>query len=396
MSSSLDQQLQGDLAQRRLQQRYRQRQVIESPQQVHVQIDGQCYVSFCSNDYLGLANHPDVLQAAQEALHHYGLGSGASHLVCGHSQAHHQLELALARFTGRERVLLFSSGYMANLGVLSALAHRQDGIFEDKLNHASLLDAAMLSRASLKRFQHNDPTHLRCLLERDSSKRRLVVTDGVFSMDGDIAKLPDLIELCQARKAFLMVDDAHGFGVLGESGGGVAEQFQCSQEQLPILVGTLGKAFGTFGAFVAGSETLIETLIQFARTYIYTTAIPPAIAAATLTSLELIERESWRRSRLQQHIQLFRVAAQAHQLPLMPSSTPIQPIVIGDDQSALQAATKLKQQGILITAIRPPTVPEGSARLRITLSAAHEAQDIDRLIKALRVVLSELGVLSGD
>ena len=378
----LDNELRAALNERRKLHRYRQRLVVSSAPTTHIVADKQHYLAFCSNDYLGLANHPQVVERLRAVAAESGVGSGASHLVCGHSEHHHFLEQALARFTGRERVLLFSTGYMANLGVISTLINRNDTVFEDRLNHASLIDAGLLSRAQFKRFQHNAVDQLDKQLH-EAKGRKLVVVDGVFSMDGDLAALPDLVSLCQDRGAHLMVDDAHGFGVLGDSGGGCAEHFQLSQQDLPVLVGTLGKALGTFGAFVAGSEALIETLIQFARPYIYTTALPPAIAAATLVSLSLIKTEKSRRTTLQQHIQQFRCGAAAMGLPLMDSLTPIQPLVLGDDAVVLTVAESLKQAGILVGAIRPPTVPEGTARLRITFSAEHSEEDVVRLLSAL-------------
>ncbi|MEO0443920.1 MAG: 8-amino-7-oxononanoate synthase [Pseudomonadota bacterium] len=379
--------LQQALSERRQQHRYRQRLLVSSPQTARLDIDNQSLVNFASNDYLGLANHPDVIAAMQTAAAEVGVGSGASHLVCGHSYYHHQLEQALATFTGRPRALLFSTGYMANMGVVSALVGRGDKVFEDRLNHASLIDAGLLCRAQFTRFRHNDREQLNTLLKASTSGRKLIVVDGVFSMDGDTAPLDSYARLCADHQAVLMVDDAHGFGILGEQGGGCAQHFGLSTQDLPILVGTLGKAFGTFGAFVAGSEALIETLIQFARTYIYTTALPPSVAAASLVSLDLLQHDHHRRERLRQRIQQFRLGAGRLNLRLMESSTPIQALVLGNDSLVLQVATRLKQQGILVGAIRPPTVPEGSARLRITFSAAHTTEDVDRLLTALDVAI---------
>lgn len=378
----LEQELQAALLRRQQDHRYRKRMVLSSPQTTQITVDNQEYLAFSSNDYLGLANHPEVIASLQDAAAQMGVGSGASHLVCGHSDYHHQLENALADFTGRERALLLSTGYMANLGVVAALCDRGDTVLEDRLNHASLIDAGLLSRAKLKRFHHNDCQQLDQLLA-NATGRKLVVVDGVFSMDGDLAPLPDLAALCEQHQAHLMVDDAHGFGVLGQQGGGCVEHFGLPQHNLPVLVGTLGKAFGTFGAFVAGSHALIETLIQFARPYIYTTALPPAIAAASLTSLSLLKNESWRREHLNLRIEQFRQGAQALGLPLMNSATPIQPLVLGDDAVVLLVAEKLKEQGILVGAIRPPTVPDGTARLRITFSASHSEEHVALLLSAL-------------
>jgi 8-amino-7-oxononanoate synthase len=381
----LGQQLQQQLEQRRQQQRYRQRAIVCSPQGVFITVDGRQQLSFCSNDYLGLANHPAVVDAMITAAQEMGVGSGASHLIYGHSQQHHLLEEELAVFTGRERALLFSTGYMANMGVISALLGRGDTVFEDRLNHASLIDGGMLSHAKLQRFHHGDLSHLQHQIDTAGRGHKLVVVDGVFSMDGDLAPLTNLSTLCHRNDALLMVDDAHGFGVLGKRGGGCAEQFNLDALQLPVLVGTLGKAFGTFGAFVAGSATLIDSLIQWARTYIYTTALPSAIAAATRKSLQLVQSEHWRRQQLNDCIEQFRQGAQSLGLPLMPSFTPIQPLLLGDESSVLTADEILRQRGILVGAIRPPTVPRGQGRLRITLSANHQAEHIDQLLAALDV-----------
>lgn len=376
-------QLAAELDERKVQHLYRQRRILQSAQQPEVTVDGQSYLAFCANDYLGLANHPELIQAFQQTANQYGVGGGASHLVNGHSYEHHALEDELAEFTGRERALLFSSGYMANVGVINALLSKQDAVFQDRLNHASLLDAGLLSGARFQRYQHNNVEHLNQRMLGTEARRKLVVTDGVFSMDGDIAPLLALCKSAQQADAWVMVDDAHGFGVLGENGGGCAEHFGLSQDELPILVGTLGKAFGTSGAFVAGSEVLIETLIQQARTYIYTTSMPPAVAAATRASLKLIQKELWRREHLKQLIQQLRQGCEQLGLQLMDSPTPIQPIVIGESEKAIAMSQKLQAKGIFIAAIRPPTVPKGSARLRITLSAEHTKEQVNRLLDAL-------------
>jgi 8-amino-7-oxononanoate synthase len=383
---SMDDVLKSALIERRAQNLYRERKVVESPQGTEVIVDGKKYLNFCSNDYLGLANHPEIISAFKTAADQFGVGSGSSHLVCGHTSLHHQLEEKLAEFTGRSRALLFSTGYMANLGVVNALVGKNDFVFEDKLNHASLLDAGLLSGARFQRFLHNDIDNLRTRLERAEAGRKLICVDGVFSMDGDLAPLPELAQLAQQHDAWLMVDDAHGFGVLGANGAGCAEHFYLDQNQLPILMGTLGKAAGTFGAFVAGSEALIETLIQFARTYIYTTALPAAVAAATLQSLEIIRRESWRRERLNNLIARFRRGAQQLGLQLMQSQSAIQPLFVGEAEQALVLSEKLAARGLWIGAIRPPTVAAGTARLRITLSAAHTEAQVDYLLDALAQV----------
>ena len=370
------------LAERRTANLYRQRPLLESPQGPLVQVDGRQLLAFCSNDYLGLANHPQVIEAWRAGAQKWGVGGGASHLVIGHSTPHHELEEALAEFTGRPRALLFSTGYMANLGAVTALVGQGDTVLEDRLNHASLLDAGLLSGARFSRYLHNDAVSLANRL-RKVMGNTLVVTDGVFSMDGDLADLPSLCAEARRANAWVMVDDAHGFGPLGATGGGIVEHFGLGVDDVQVLVGTLGKAFGTAGAFVAGSEELIETLVQFARPYIYTTSQPPALACATLKSLELLRSEHWRREHLHALIQRFREGAQAIGLELMDSATPIQPILIGDSGRAMQLSQMLRERGLLVTAIRPPTVPAGSARLRVTLSAAHSLEQLELLLEAL-------------
>lgn len=370
------------LEQRRAEARYRQRTVLESPQQPAVSVAGKPMLAFCSNDYLGLAADPEVKAALQAGADRFGVGGGASHLVLGHSYAHEALEAALAEFTGRPRALLFSCGFMANQGTITGLLGKSDAIFEDRLNHASLLDGGLASGARFKRYRHNDAGHLQTLLAKET-RRSLVVTDGVFSMDGDCADLKSLSSVCRERGAWLMVDDAHGFGCLGATGGGCAQAQSLSQDEVPVLVGTLGKAFGTAGAFVAGSDELIETLIQFARSYIYTTSLPPAIAWATLTSLKKIRQEAWRREHLAALISRFRDGAEALGFELGASHTPIQPVMIGDSARALAFSQRLAAAGIYVAAIRPPTVPEGTARLRITLTASHTEAQIDQLLAAM-------------
>jgi 8-amino-7-oxononanoate synthase len=373
------------LASRRAEGLYRNRGVLESAQGPRVRLDGVELLSFCSNDYLGLANDPRVVAAFREGAARWGAGSGASHLVSGHMGVHHALEEALAAFTGRERALLFSSGYAANLGVVGALLDKGDVVFEDRLNHASLIDAAQLSGARLQRFLHNDVSSLDTHAARIGGRRRMVAVDGVFSMDGDEAPLAALADACDRHDTLLLVDDAHGFGVLGASGAGSLEA-QGVGARVELLMGTLGKALGTAGAFVAGDATFIETLVQHARTYIYTTALPPAVAAAALESLRIVQEEGWRRERLGSLVLRLRAGAEALGLSLLPSRSPIQPLVLGDAGRALAWAQALRKRGILVPAIRPPTVPRGSARLRITLSAAHENADVDRLLEALAEV----------
>ncbi|WP_411728043.1 8-amino-7-oxononanoate synthase [Methyloglobulus sp.] len=374
----------GTLAQQGL---YRSRRIIESPQGVNLICDGKAVINFCSNDYLGLANHPDVVTAFKSAVERFGVGSGSAHLICGHSSTHHALEEELAEFTGRNRALLFSTGYMANMGVISALVGRGDTVFEDRLNHASLLDGGLLSGAKFKRYAHADPDHLDNILDKVVGSK-LIVTDGVFSMDGDTAPLRVLSAVARKHSAWLMVDDAHGIGVLGDRGGGILEQMDLKQNDVQVLVGTLGKAFGTFGAFVAGSEEVIETLLQKARTYIYTTALPAVIAEATRTSLKIVRTENWRREKLRKLTGRFRAGAGELGLPLMASSSPIQPIRVGHSEKAVTASNALFDSGFLVSAIRPPTVPLDGARLRVTFSAQHEEHQIDQLLDALAKVLA--------
>lgn len=343
-------------------------------------------LSFCSNDYLGLANHPAIAEAMKTAIDHYGVGSGASHLIDGHHREHELLEQELAAFCGREAALVFSTGYMANLGVISALMSRRDSVIQDKLNHASLIDGGKLSGANFLRYRHNDLEHLDETLERASGKK-LIVTDGVFSMDGDCAELVGMAKVAAKHDAWILVDDAHGFGVLGDQGAGLVSEQGLGTSDVQLVVGTLGKAFGTSGAFVAGDRETIEYILQFARTYIYTTATPPAIAAATRQALLLVKQSDDRREQLRTLIAQLRKGVSDLGLELMDSATPIQPILIGDNAKALELSGKLKEKGILVTAIRPPTVPEGTARLRITLSATHTAEQVDHLLTHLESAL---------
>jgi len=366
---------------------YRRRQITSGPQQVLINANGRQLLNFCSNDYLGLANHPEVGAAFKRGVELYGVGSGSAHLICGHSQAHHALEEELAAFTGRQRALLFSTGYMANMGIISALLGRHDTVLADRLNHASLLDGGLLSRARLQRYQHGDVDDLQSKLAAEHAKA-LIVTDGVFSMDGDLAPLPVLAALAEQYQAGLLIDDAHGFGVLGAEGGGIVQHFGLTPAQTPILMGTLGKAFGTFGAFVAGSEDLIEFLIQKARTYVFTTALPAAIAEASRCSLRLLQTETWRREKLRSLILRFRNGAQQLGLPLLDSVTAIQPIMLTDSRRTVKAGESLRAQGFWVGAIRPPTVPVNTARLRITFSADHQEQQIDALLDALSKALA--------
>jgi 8-amino-7-oxononanoate synthase len=369
-----------------------------------VRVGGHLLRNFCSNDYLGLSHHPELIRAASDCMSRFGFGAGAAHLVSGHSLEHHALEEELAAFVGRERALLFSSGYMANLGVIGALTNRHDTVLADRLNHASLLDAARLSGALLRRYAHGDVAHAGQMLQAprpaaDSSEAHksngagtattLIVTDGVFSMDGDVAPLPQLVALAQRHDCALMVDDAHGLGVLGKTGRGTLEHTGVAASAVPILVGTLGKAFGTFGAFVAGDANMIDYLIQRARTYIYTTALPPAVAAASRAGLRLAQQEGWRRERLHSLTLRFRAAASALGVPLTASTSPIQPVIVGEAAWTLALSEALMNAGFWVAAIRPPTVPAGTARLRITLSAVHREQDVDALAETLGTLWHE-------
>ena len=362
---------------------YRQRDILESPQSVRIQLNGKQYLSFSSNDYLGLANDSRIIEASIDALRHYGLGSGAAHLITGHSCLHHQLEEMLAQHTGRSRALLYSTGYMANVGAISALCGKGDLVIEDKLNHASLIDGGLISDAKFKRYKHSDMENLESILSKSDESNKLIVTDGVFSMDGDIAAMPSIMKLAKKYQADVYVDDAHGFGVLGNHGGGVCEQFTLVKDDEPIIMGTLGKAFGVFGAFIAGSENLIEWLIQQSRMYIFTTAMPPSLAAASIKSLEIIQKEGYRREHLTELIAFFRNEVQKIGLALLPSITPIQPIIVGEEKKAIEWSEYLRGHGVLVKAIRPPTVPVGTSRLRITLSAAHNKEDVSTLVKLL-------------
>jgi len=424
----------------------RQRRMLQSPQGPRIMVDGKSYLSFCSNDYLGLANHPQLIASLQQGAQQHGVGAGAAHLVSGHGAPHHQLELELAAFVGKPAALLFSTGYMANLGVVQALVGKGDTVFADKFNHASLNDAMQLSRAKVKRYRHNDMAQLARLLEQCENTsisrrergemegaaqqatrhtevvgeervntrhsitsdlpacglsrmasspisshaqqtgrgvgRKLVITDAVFSMDGDLALLPELLALCEQHNAWLLIDDAHGFGVLGAQGRGTLAHFGIASQRV-ICMATLGKAAGVFGAFVAAEQTVIDTLVNHARSYVYTTATPPALASALLASLQQIANGDELRGHLQRLIAQLRSGLRGLPWHLMPSATAIQPILVGDNQAALDLSERLRELGIWVAAIRPPTVPQGTARLRITLSAAHSVAEVTRLIETL-------------
>ena len=366
--------------------RWRERLTLDSPQAAVVTIDGRRYDNFCSNDYLGLANENRLVDAAQAAAEEYGVGSGASHLICGHQTPHHQLELELASFMGAEQALIFSCGYMANLSIAQAFLGRDDFVFQDKLNHASLIDAGLACAAKLKRYAHNDTVALAELIKKNDTGRRMIMTDGVFSMDGDVAPLAELKRIADQHDSLLVIDEAHGFGVLGAGRGSAAEAHVRPSGNV-LLMGTLGKAAGSFGAFVAGDALLIQHLIQFGRTYTYTTALPPHVAATSLAAVQMIANQPSLQTKLTDNIQFFKTelskAAPAVAARLLPSDTAIQPMLMGDEEAALEASSLLREHGILVLAIRPPTVPVGSSRLRLTITAAHETANIMRLVDAL-------------
>jgi len=353
---------------------YRSRKITEGAQDSQIIIDGKSLINFCSNDYLSLANHPQVKEAFKQGVDEYGVGSGASHLVSGHSRAHHDLEVALADYTGQERALLFSTGYSANLGVFSALKDELDWVLQDKLNHASLIDANQLIGLPIQRYLHNDIASLEKKTDKQSGQG-MIVTDTVFSMDGDQAKIDNLQKISKKTNAILMQDDAHGFGV-----------FEPNIPKNSIYMATLGKAAGTMGAFVAGNEDFIEFLIQKSRPYIYTTAIAPAICVATLKSLDLI-KQGEQKAKLLANIDFFRNFSQAIDLPISPSNSAIQPLIIGDSEKALSISQKLFDQGFYVSAIRAPTVPKGTERLRITLSADHTQNQIEQLLVQIKNAL---------
>jgi 8-amino-7-oxononanoate synthase len=356
---------------------------VESVDGARIVIAGRALLNFASNDYLGLARHPALIEALQRGATRWGVGSTAAHLLGGHCDEHAALEEKLARWTGREGALLFSTGYMANLGALQALLGEGDVCVQDKLNHASLLDAAKLCGAHLKRYVHADTASAARQLDTQADAAALLATDGVFSMDGDVAPLQELAALCSAQRATLMVDDAHGIGVLGTDGAGSLSEADVSAEQAPVLMATLGKALGVGGAFVAGSAALIDGLVQFARPHIYTTAPPPALAAAASTAVDIARFEGWRRDKLARLIAHFRRGAVERGIELVPSRMPIQPVLIGASKATLTATQALESEGFFVPAIRPPTVAQGKARLRVVLSARHEESEVEQLLNAL-------------
>ncbi len=360
----------------------RQRRVLDSPQGPRATIDGRVLVNFSSNDYLGLANHPSLRAAAHAAIDAFGVGAGASPLVSGHLRAHEEAEQRFARFANLPRALLFASGYAANLGVLAALCDRHAEVFGDKVNHACLHDGALLSRATYTRYRHLDMDGLARALAASRAQVKLVATDAGFSMEGDVAPLPVMLRLADAHDAWLLVDDAHGVGVLGTTGRGSLEHFGLASPRV-VYMATLGKALGGYGAFVAGAPELVEWLVQRARTLIYSTALPPMAAAVAIAAMDVIDEEPQRVARLGERIAEFRGAAEAAGLELLPSRTAIQPLLLGDAGAAVAASSRLAEQGFLVPAIRPPTVPEGTARLRISLCADHTSVEVAALATAL-------------
>ena len=370
---------------------WRTRQQLNSPQSVEVIRGSNRFLNFCSNDYLGLANHPRLKEAAVTASKTLGAGSGASHLVCGHQASHHRLEEELADFVGAQSALLFSTGYMANLAIPQSFLSRNDLLVQDKLNHASLIDSASLCRATFKRYRHNDINHLQKTLNTEKYRRTLISVDAVFSMDGDQAPITQLSDIAEENQAVLLIDDAHGFGVLGEQGRGSYSANRLIPNGPRLMLGTLGKALGSFGAFVAGNRVYIDHLKQFARTYTYTTALPPAVAQASRTALSILQDEPWRQEQLHQNIEYFRKCVADIGLELMSSQTPIQPLVLGDEKNALAASQILENMGIWVSAIRPPTVPADTARLRITLTAEHKREHIDQLLEGLQQIGGDHG-----
>ena len=381
--------LQAELDERVVDGLSRHRRLLDSPQAETIVANDKKYLSFCSNDYLGLANRPELIAAMQAAAGDSGVGSGASNLITGHHRYHDELEKKLAKFVNLPAALLFSTGYMANIGVISALMGREDAVFCDKLNHACLNDGAILSRAEFNRFAHNDVAMLERQLKASKGKRKLVAVDAVFSMDGDIAPLPDYFRLCEQYDAYLYIDDAHGFGVLGAHGSGTLSHFKLKSPRI-IMMATLGKAAGVAGAFVAGEQVVIDYLIQKARSYVYSTPAPPALSATLAESVNLIEKGDDLRIHLQHLIATLKANLELKNWQLWPSETAIQPLVIGSNHAALGLSEHLQKQGILVPAIRPPTVPVSTARLRISLSAAHSEADVIKLAEAINNAEKEL------
>lgn len=379
-----------ELEQRKADGLLRQRRLLDSPQAEHIVANQKPYLSFCSNDYLGLANHPKLVAAMQQAAGASGVGSGASGLVTGHHRYHDDLEKQLAAFVELPAALLFSTGYMANIGVLGALVGRGDAIFADKLNHACLNDGGYYSLAEFNRYPHNDVNALEKLLQASTARHKLIAADAVFSMDGDIAPIPEYLALCEKYDAYLYLDDAHGFGVLGEHGKGSLSHFKLKSPRI-IMMATLGKAAGVAGAFVAGEQVVIDYLIQKAKSYVYSTPAPPALSATLTESVKLIAQGDDLRANLYRLIAYLKDNLKLSKWQLLDSDTAIQPLVVGGNQEALALSEYLQTCGILVPAIRPPTVPVGTARLRISLSAAHTLDDVKQLVAALHQAESVLG-----
>ncbi|MDP1597120.1 MAG: 8-amino-7-oxononanoate synthase [Methylotenera sp.] len=381
--------LQQELEQRKVDGLLRQRRLLDSPQAEHIIANNKPYLSFCSNDYLGLANHPSLIAAMQQAAADSGVGSGASNLITGHHRYHDALEKQLAQFVDLPAALLFSTGYMANIGVIGALMGRGDAVFADKLNHACLNDGAYFSHAEFQRFPHNDVKALEKLLQASTAKHKLIAADAVFSMDGDIAPIPEYLALCEKYDAYLYMDDAHGFGVLGEHGKGSLSHFNLKSPRI-IMMATLGKAAGVAGAFVAGEQVVIDYLIQKAKSYVYSTPAPPALSATLTASVKLIEQGDDLRANLNRLIAYLKDNLKLNKWRLLASDTSIQPLIVGGNKEALALSEYLQMLGILVPAIRPPTVPIGTARLRISLSAAHTLEDVQKLVAAIHQAENEL------
>ena len=361
----------------------RELKTIDAPQGVVVKRAGRELINFSSNDYLGLANSDELKSAVEQGVANWGVGAGASHLVCGHQSPHDSLEYEIAEFVGAEKAIVFSTGYMANLAVPNVFLSRHDLLLQDKLNHASLIDAGLLCRAKTHRYRHLDLDHASQLIDQSAAPRIMIATDGVFSMNGGVADVSRLSEICDHENRLLLVDDAHGFGVLGKSGAGSLEQAGLRPRGQTLMIGTLSKAIGSFGAFVAGDAIWIDHLIQHARPYIYTTALPPAIVEASRAGIRMIQQQAWRLEKLSENVALFRKLAAGKGVELLDAQTPIQSVVFGSPVDAVGASERLEKKGFLVVAIRPPTVPEGTSRLRITLSASHEAHQIEGLVEAL-------------
>ncbi len=376
--------LSSQLAELKQQDLLRQRKILDSGCAPHVKIGQRDLIAFCSNDYLSLASHPALKQAICDAVQIWGVGSGGSHVVNGHTRLYDQLENELASFVGAQRALFYSTGYMANIGIVPTLVGREDAVFADRLNHASLIDAVQLSHAEHRRYAHKDISHLEKLLAKSTARRKLILSDAVFSMDGDIAPLPELLALAERYDAWLVLDDAHGFGILGKEGRGSLNHFNIAWNPRIIYMGTLGKAAGISGAFVAGNRLVIEWLMQRSRSYIFTTASSPIIAAALLTSLKLIQESDDRRDHLKQLSTFLHNELDHTKWQLLPSSTAIHPVIVGENEAVLKVSDALIKRHIWVPAIRPPTVPKGQARLRISLSAGHTIEDVKQLITALK------------